>query len=125
MSGGQQPIQIGSADLQDHKALTSKEFAFVKANGTSLKGRYFIINVVAAPDHKTRLGIIVSKRFNNKAVKRNRARRLIRECFRLLQHGCKEPIWIVIIARKMLHDASLQDVQKDFIKQLQNDGHYK
>ena len=113
--GGKSPIQVGSGCLHDHKALRSSEFAAVKKTGTSLKGKYLIINLISAPDHQTRLGIIVSKRFSLKAVTRNRARRLIRESFRLLRHGISEQLWLVVIARKHLQTASLQDVQQEFI----------
>ena len=90
-----------------------------------LKGKYIIINLMPAPDNQTRMGIIVSKRYNLKAVARNRARRLIRECFRLSRHGINEKLWIVIIARKHLETAKLPDVQQDFINQLETRDYWQ
>ena len=53
-------------------------------------------------------------------VDRNRARRLIRESFRLLRNGVRSPVWIVIIARRHLLNRVVQDVQEELIRILQD-----
>ena len=122
MSGGKAPFHLANASLKGHKALQTKEFAAVRKGGTSFKGKYLVINVLPALDQETRLGIIVSKRFHLRAVRRNRARRLIREGFRLLRPGIKngleDRVWLVVIARRYLENANLHDVQSEYIKLL-------
>lgn len=120
--GGDAPIQIGSASLKGHVALQSSEFAQLKAHGKRLVGRYVVISLLPAQDEQTRLGIIVGRRYNTRAVKRNRARRLIRECFRLLQNGFTSPVWIALIARNHLHNCKLQDLQQDVVSLLREAG---
>jgi len=58
---------------------------------------------------------IVSKKVCKKAVERNRAKRLMREVFRLNKHRLK-PVDIVFIARKGIKGKKFQDVEKDFLK---------
>ena len=81
-----------------------------------------VVGLLPAPDGKSRLGIVVSRRYDGKAVIRNRARRLIRESFRLMRHGFSEPHWIVVIARKYMHDCSLADVQDELAEILEQVG---
>ena len=119
---GVHPRQIGQADLRDHVALRSSEFVRVRENGMKRSGKRMVIGLLPAPDGLTRLGIVVSRRYDGKAVIRNRARRLIRENFRLMRHGFSEPHWVVVIARKHMHDCCLADVQQEFVATLQQLG---
>ena len=65
----------------------------------------------------SRLGVITSKRIG-KAVIRNRARRLIRECFRLHKYEFINKIDLILIARKSIAKYSFHEVEKDFIELL-------
>jgi len=59
--------------------LTSKfEIGLVKRGGVNIKGRYFICLYLKKPEEK-KLTIIVSTRFDKKAVIRNKVKRQIRE----------------------------------------------
>ena len=108
--------------LYDHSPLTSAGFARVKEGGRSLAGRQLVINWLPAPDGRTRLGLVVGRRFSPKAVVRNRARRLIRETFRLLRHEIEHPVWIVIIARAYLRGARQPEVQAEYSRVLARAG---
>ncbi|NQZ70969.1 MAG: ribonuclease P protein component [Lentisphaeria bacterium] len=116
------PRQIGSGSLDGHVPLKSSEFQDVKERGESFAGSFVVMGILEAKDNQTRLGIVVGRKFDNRAVQRNRARRLIREAFRLLRHGVDKPVWIVAISRKRLKNASIQDVQNDFIKVFKEAG---
>jgi ribonuclease P protein component len=121
MSEDRSPRQIGAAGIAKTDFLRQRrEFAYVRAAGVAHRGRYIVVNIAPALDGKVRLGIIVSRRFSKQAVDRNRARRLIRESFRLLRNGVRSPVWIVIIARRNLLDRVVQDVQDEFIRILQD-----
>ena len=83
--------------------LTKKsEFEEVKASGLKWNGPLFtVLAVPAAPGEETRCGIICSRRFDKRAVVRNRARRLLWEAFRLSKErfpSCR----IVMIPRRKI-----------------------
>jgi len=73
------------------------------------------------PPARSRLGVITSSRIGN-AVVRNRARRLLRECFRLHQVDLTGPIDLVLVARASIAGKSFQQVEKDFLTSLRKAG---
>ena len=60
---------------------------------------------------KNRLGITTSKKLGG-AVQRNRARRLIKEAYRLIEPELKPGFDIVIVARQRTVTAKMQQVRK-------------
>ena len=109
-------IQIGTASFPKRKNLRQQwEFAFVRARATTSLGKYMVLKVVDAPNSITKVGIIISKRCHKSAVKRNRAKRLLRESFRLIAEGITPPKWFVIIARKKILVSSLSQVQTELV----------
>jgi len=60
---------------------------------------------------KNRLGITTSKKLGG-AVQRNRARRLIKEAYRLLEPELTDGFDIVIVARQRTVTAKMQQVKK-------------
>ena len=105
------------------------------AKGKSAPGKYVAVYtlpdrqnhrfVKADPCHRplNRLGLTTGKKIGG-AVVRSRARRLMREAYRLIEdegnllHGNL----VVIAARARIADASMQDVQKDLRKCLSRVG---
>jgi ribonuclease P protein component len=69
-----------------------------------------------------RVGVVASRKVGG-AVKRNRARRLLRETARSLaprwQH---ESLWIVFVAREPINGKSAQDVREDIERALSAGG---
>jgi ribonuclease P protein component len=63
---------------------------------------------------KSRLGVITSGRIGN-AVARSRARRLMRETFRLHQHEVNAAVDLVLVARASIVGKGFQEVEKDFL----------
>ena len=98
-----------------------REFERVFAHGKSLGGStvafYFFPNDLGYP----RAGFIASKKVSKRAVDRNRAKRLMREVFRLNKHRLK-PVDIVFIARKGILGKKYQDVERDFLKLAEKAG---
>ena len=66
----------------------------------------------------TRLGVITSGRIGG-AVVRNRARRLLREAFRLHQHELARPVDLVLVARPSIAGKTFAAVERDFLTALQ------
>ena len=113
-----EPLQFGKAELKRGDTLSLKsEFDQLRNNGTKYVGRYMLLVTSPPPDSKLRFGIICGKKYSNKAVLRNRARRLLKEAFRLLKNRVK-PVHCIFIARVAIKHAKMQDVQKDMLKLL-------
>ena len=52
------------------------------------------------------------------AITRTRARRLLRECFRLHQHDLRAPLEMVLVARRGMLGKKLTDVESDYLSAL-------
>src|SRR6476469_809824 len=78
------------------------------------KGRYFTVLLAPNEPGVARLGIVASRKLGD-AVRRNRAKRLIREVFRrsdLLPPG--KGLDVVVIPRRELFDAVYSSLESDF-----------
>ena len=96
----------------------SSDFRNNKENGERLAKGCLLANWQVLPINSfSRLGVVTSKRIG-KAVIRNRARRLIRECFRLHKYEFINKIDLILIARKSIAKYSFHEVEKDFIELL-------
>jgi len=96
----------------------SRDFARVRQQGRRLTLGCLIANWNPLPDGSTpRLGVVTSKKIGG-AVVRNRARRLLRESFRLHQHEFTQPVEIVLVARNSIAGKSFADVEKDYLAAL-------
>ena len=69
----------------------------------------------------TRLGVITSRKIGE-AVVRNRARRLLREAFRLHQHDLTPALDLVLVARPSIAGKPFAAVEKDFLTTLRKAG---
>ncbi len=69
----------------------------------------------------SRLGVVTGRKLGP-AVERNRARRLMRECFRRSQHVLTGKFDIVLIARNSINGRSMGAVEKDYLAALKRAG---
>jgi ribonuclease P protein component len=91
------------------------EFVHAQRGGRRVGTRHFTLLVAAQPPppRPARLGLVVSRAVGN-AVRRNRVKRLCRECFRLWPDLLPEGVDLVVIARPSASDLGLEDVRSEW-----------
>ena len=96
----------------------SRDFARVRQQGERLVLGCLIANWNRLPEGSApRLGVVTSKKIGG-APARSRARRLLRESFRLHQHELARPVDLVLVARNSIAGKSFAAVEKDFLAAL-------
>lgn len=93
------------------------DFQRAKIQGRRLAVGCLVLNWVEALDGTIRVGVITSRKIGN-AVVRTRARRLLREAFRLNQHRFARPVDLVLVARQSIVEKNLAGVEGDFVMAL-------
>ena len=94
------------------------DFARAKAQGQRWVCGCLIANVLARPEGlATRLGVVTSKKIGN-AVARSRARRSLRESFRLHQRELNRAVDLVLVARPSIAGRKFAEVEQDFLRVL-------
>jgi ribonuclease P protein component len=99
-----------------------RDFAKVRQDGQRLATGCLIANWRKLPvGSGSRLGVITAGKIGN-AVVRSRARRLLRESFRLHQNDLAQPLDLVLVARPSIERKSFAEVEKDFLTTLKKSG---
>ena len=95
-----------------------RDFRRVRERGERLTCGCLIANWQRLPtETASRLGVITGSRIGG-AVVRNRARRLLRELFRLHQNDLSGPVDLVLVARQSIAGKKLAEVERDFLTAL-------
>jgi ribonuclease P protein component len=90
-----------------------REFQRVFDLSCRTKARYFTVLMAPNSEGTSRLGIVASRKLVD-AVRRNRAKRLIREFFRHISEPSGQGIDVVVIPRRELFDAAYSTLESDF-----------
>ncbi len=99
------------------RIIRGRDFQEARATGQRLAVGCLVLNWVNASREQTRLGVITSKKIGG-AVVRARARRLLRESFRLNQHRIISSVDLVLVARQSIVDKDFAGVEGDFVSAL-------
>lgn len=94
--------------------LESAKYRAVFAAKRSFYGKTLVLWVACLPDAGRKAGVVVSKRALPLAVERNRAKRLMREAFRLNREAVREDVDILLVARSGIKGRTCQEVALDF-----------
>lgn len=116
------PVSLGARFGRDCRLARGEAFQEAFAQSAGRPTRSFVLWVRRAPDAARRLGVVASKRTFRHAVERNRARRLLRESFRLHRHLLADGVDLVLIARRRILDIRRPDVDRDLLAALRKEG---
>lgn len=94
-----------------------QDFKKLYKKGKSIGGKYLILFYIPNGLDYSRRAFLASKKVGN-SVKRNRARRLLRESYRNLEQSLKKGYDFLFIARNTIDGAKCQEVKLSMIKAL-------
>lgn len=89
---------------------SSQAFRAVFQGGQSFHGSLLVLFLLKQPEAPRRFGVVAGRRVGN-AVRRNRAKRLLREAYRALRNELPDKgIEMVLVARRGCDGSSARDV---------------
>ena len=96
------------------------QFRQIYERGRKVEGRLLALYLLDEPATKPApsgraVGVVTGRKLGG-AVQRNRARRLLREAYRLNKHKLKPNIQIVIVARYGIRGKRLPDVEAELLR---------
>ena len=112
MVGGKAlPLRFGRSS----RIKQGRDFARLRRQGQRLASGCLLGNwLQLEPDSPSRLGVITANSIGG-AVARNRARRLLREAYRIHQHSLRGGVELVLVARASIAGKNFSEVEKDFL----------
>jgi ribonuclease P protein component len=112
------PLRLARAS----RVTANRDFIRIRQVGERLAQGCLIANWNFLPEGASpKLGVVTSRKIGG-AVQRTRARRLLRESFRLHQHDFARPVEIILVARNSIGGKRFADVEKDFLATLRRAG---
>ena len=101
---------------------TGWEFRRVYEAGRSIHGRRFVLFFLADDQLPRRAGFVAGRKVGD-AVRRNRARRRLREAWRRLKSRMPDPGgWVVFVARKPCAEEAQKQVEQEMTALLSRAG---
>jgi len=110
-------LQTRTLSFPKSRRLTrTSEFERVKQGGTTQRGKFILLGVLAVQNSGAcRAGLVTSRRLGS-AVLRNRIRRRLSEIVRTHQHNLREDLWIVLVARCDAASASYHALEDEWLR---------
>jgi ribonuclease P protein component len=100
----------------------ARDFARLKTFGKRVVSGCLILNWQGLdPGGISRVGVVTSRKVGG-AVLRSRARRLLRESYRVHQHDLRRPLELVLVARPSIATKGLAAVETDLLAAFRRAG---
>ena len=108
-------FHVPSTFRQNRRLRRHSEFARAQRSGRRVGTAHFTLLVAAQPPppRPARLGVVVTRKLGT-AVRRNRIKRVCRECFRTWPDLLPEGVDLVVIARAGAHELGLAEVRAEW-----------
>lgn len=105
----------------ERRIRSTEDFRRVYNEGKGVRGRFLTLRFAEGRGKKTRFGLAPARKIGN-AVKRNRAKRRVRELCRAYQESVREKYDVVINIKNDAVDAEFEELKRDFISLLKRAG---
>lgn len=105
---------------KQNRLLTNYEFNKTRRLGKKFNSNLFYLYYLDTqnPLNPTRVGVIVSNKFDKSAVRRNRVKRVFREVIRSDFDKIKSGFWIVIYPKQSSVGKTYEEINSEFNKAL-------
>ena len=110
-----EPAAIDQRFPKASRLRTRAEFLRVQRGGLRFTTAHMTVLALRSTENRTRIGITVSRKVGNAAV-RNRVKRRLREIFRTNKAAWPANIDFVVIARRSAADAAFTELQEDLLR---------
>jgi len=97
---------------QKYRLKKKYQFNYVYRVGKSCHGKFLLLVYSPSKNQNVKIGISVSKKVGN-SVKRNRARRLLREAISPFLNTLNQNYNLIIVAKQSIEGKKLSDVSND------------
>ena len=97
------------------RVVKSTDFREAFDQGQRQVGKFMVMWLRSGDDACLRLGVVTSKRTFRLSPHRSRARRLLREAFRLNRSQLSGEYDLILVGRRRILDVKRQDVEKDLL----------
>ena len=112
--GHVKPLHAGTVGLPRVSRLRGPRFRATFDANTTRAGRHVVLWLRKTDGTPGQAGFVATKRMFARAVDRNRARRLMREAYRLTRPHLIEDVDMVLLARRPILNARLTEVMETF-----------
>ena len=107
--------------IRSRRICENREYRKVYNGGKRYSNRCGLLYVVPVSGASTRIGFVVTKKIGH-AFARNRAKRLMKEVYRLHQHTVAEGYDLVLLAGRFLTQASYAEAEKAILSLFRKAG---
>ena len=110
------PARIDRRFGRERRLSRSAEFREAFDQRRKTVGQFMVLWLRSGPGASLRMGVVASRRSFRRAVDRNRAKRLLREAWRLQRFRFGEDADVVLLAKRNILKATRQDVEHDLLQ---------